>query len=393
MDPNIFSKIVLNSSNQLERVSHYPKKRELYTELKEVKNIPVGIRGFRGVGKTTLLLQLAKNKKKPLYFSMDAIYLKSNTIYDIVKYALNEGYSSFFIDEIHQYPKWSWDIKTLFDEGYTDIYFTGSSSLGLIERGADLSRRLLIFNLPPVSFREYLYIKKGLDLPKVKFTEFLKNKSQHIGKYLRAYEYFSEYLQKGGVLYEHAYMDKLLENSIRKMVTVDLAALREIDINYERNVYRLLSYVASLDVYEGSFSSIASALGISKSTIIRLISDLEKADCIYVVDPCGFGKRAIRREPKLLLPIPLTTFFNRIKFKEPSVGRLREEFFYQHVKPECYLKTKRGEMTPDFVKNKITFEVGGKSKSSQQKAKYIAIDGVDVRENRIPLFMFGFIEF
>ncbi|MBS3151353.1 ATP-binding protein, partial [Candidatus Woesearchaeota archaeon] len=123
---------------------------------------------------------------------------------------------------------------------------------------------------------------------------------------------------------------------------------------------------------------------------VRIVHDLEKTGMIIIILPCKKKGIDVKKEPKIYLTFPLREFFSK-KGVEINKGALREEFFVNHLRNVCYLKGNRGEKTPDFrFKNKI-IEVGGESKTRYQNPDYIAVDGLSITGNKIPLFLFGFV--
>ena len=125
----------------------------------------VGIKGARGCGKTTLMLQHIKktfqnNLDLAVYVSLDNLYFTNNSLVEFVDTFMKHGGTHIFLDEVHKYPDWSVAIKSLYDEfPMLHIVFTGSSLLELEKGKADLSRRALMYELPGLSFREYLEIE------------------------------------------------------------------------------------------------------------------------------------------------------------------------------------------------------------------------------------------
>ncbi|MCL5100310.1 MAG: AAA family ATPase [Candidatus Marsarchaeota archaeon] len=391
MESEIFSRLELNSGKQIEKAKRLGKHRYIFEELKAASpKFYHGIYGIRGIGKTVLLLQLAALKEKSLYIPVDAKYLLKYDIYDIVSYALDKGYKNMYIDEIHTRSGWTSDIKTLYDEGNANIIFTGSSAIEL-QKGADLSRRAIMHELKPASLREYLNIKKNENLESVHFDDLihLPKRRDILTKYARFAPYMEEYYRYGGILYddiEKEYPEAIL-NTIEKMLVTDLASLKEIDINSTNKLYKLLYKVAASGPYEVSYSSIASYLEISKVTAIKFINDLSKVGIILQLFPC---KEGFRKEPKIFLSIPFRQALNSSQKADTDIGAKREEFFVNCVKPNCYFKTERGEKTPDFAVNGTVIEVSGKWRKTSN-ADYIAVDSIDFQENKIPLFLFGFL--
>ena len=392
MDDETFSKIAVNSSKQIAAVKQFASHRYLFDSLKSASDkFYHGIYGIRGIGKTVMMLQLAALREKPLYISADAKYLLKYDIYDIVNYAADRGYQDVFIDEIHTRVGWASDLKTLYDEGNAKVLFTGSSSIE-IQKGTDISRRAIMHELRPASFREYLNIKKGTRIGPVKAEELFNGDTREklATKHSKWATFLGEYYKYGGVLYEgiEAEYPKTVMNTLDKMITVDLASLREIDTNAINNIYKLLYEVASSGPYEASYSNVASYLGISKTTSIKFIDNLSKIGILMQLYPC---KGNFRKEPKIFFRTPFRSALNSSTGVKTDIGAMREEFFVNHAEPKCYFKTNRGEKTPDFMFRDKIVEVGGTGKRDYQSADFLAVDGLSFTGNNIPLFLFGLL--
>ncbi len=391
MEEAIADKIILNSKKQVNWAKKFRKTRYL---LKEVRRIDeeyyLGIKGIRGIGKTVLMLQLARETENSVYFSADSVQIKPFSMYEIVEELIKRGFKNIFIDEIHRKTEWDMDVKTIYDEHEARIIFSGSSALDITKTTADLSRRVVLKELKPASFREFLNIRKGYNIPGKSFDEIIKNKVSLTNKYAEVYEHFKEYMRYGGVLYPKNGFFDALENSLRKVILHDLSSLRNINVKYETDVYKLLYLIARSPPFQVNYSSIARKLEISKTMAIRIVQDLENTGAIITVFPCRKKDIDVRKEPKIYLTIPLREFFLK-QGVETNKGAVREEFFINHIRDVCYLKGRRGEKTPDFRFDNITIEVGGESKTKYQKPDYIAVDGLSTTGNKTPLFLFGFV--
>lgn len=388
MEEKDIEQIILNTENLKAWASQFQHKRYIYKQLMEVsKEFYIGVKGLRGIGKTTLLLQMCKETGDSAYFSADSTPLRHYSLYEIVDALRKKGLKNIFIDEIHTRQGWAADLKTIYDEHAVRVFFSGSSSINLRDTSADLSRRAVVYHLKPVSFREYLNIRKEMEIPPCTLEELLENPGPLSIKHVSAKEWMGEYMKFGGVLYSGKGFQKALENSLEKVITKDLLALRDINQKYKEDAYRLLYHIAVSPPFETSFSSIASKLGISKAFAIRLVSDLESAGVLSIAHPCAATGRDVKKEPKIFLAIPLRAFFSY----PPPKGAVREEFFVNHVSPECYFKSGKGEKTPDFRVGNFRIEVGGGSKSFAQNPDYIAADTGIAEGKKIPLFLFGFL--
>jgi len=336
------------------------------------------------------MLQLSSEIKESVYFSADSTPIKPFKIYEVSKKLIQRGYKNIFIDEIHRKNEWDVDIKTLYDEHEVRIFFSGSSALDITKTSADLSRRVVLKELKPVSFREFLNIRKNYNIPSISFEEIIKNRNTLAKKYSEIYTHFSEYIIYGGVLYPKNGFFEALENTIRKIVLQDLSALRDINVKYETDVYKFLYIIARSPPYQTNYSAISKELEISKTFAIRIVKDLEETGIIITSFPCRKKGIDVKKEPKIYLSIPLREFFLK-QGVEINKGATREEFFINHVRNVCYIKGERGEKTPDFRFKDVTIEIGGKSKTKYQKPDYIAVDGLSTEGDKIPLFLFGLI--
>ena len=341
-----------------------------------------------------LLTQLANEYKDSVYLSADATYLRPFSLYEIIDTLRKEGFKNIFVDEIQHKMHWEQDIKTLYDEGEVRIFFTGSSKIE-VSKGADLSRRVRIFEMIPATFGEYLRIKRGIDAPIIPFEKLLENETRRKLAVENAHlnEYLDEYFRVGGVLYPGKEDDvySAVRASVNRAISSDLATLRDVDIKYQELSYKLLYLVATSKPFEVSYSSIANSLEISKNTVKLMIYYLGRVGLIKTLLPCETGHSLVRKEPKIVLTIPLRSYLNWEIGYEADIGSLREDFFVMHMRPGCYLKGKRGEKTSDFMLKNLVFEVDGKSKSRVQNPDFLAIDGVSTKENIIPLYLIGLI--
>lgn len=140
----------------------------------------VGIRGSRGVGKTTLMRQYIKQRYgihagEALYCVMDSIYFTNHTLLDLAERFHQMGGKHLFLDEIHKYPTWSRELKEIIDLWPNmKVTFTGSSLLQILNADADLSRRVLSYEMAGLSFREYLHFYKGIKFPSYSLQEILR---------------------------------------------------------------------------------------------------------------------------------------------------------------------------------------------------------------------------
>lgn len=124
----------------------------------------IGIKGQRGVGKTTLMLQRIKETdpdgKRSFYASLDNLWFADHNLIDLVESLIREDVSNLYLDEVHRLPGWERQIKNIYDS-YPElrVVFTSSSLLVIDNSIGDLSRRASMHTLPGLSFKEYLNLK------------------------------------------------------------------------------------------------------------------------------------------------------------------------------------------------------------------------------------------
>jgi len=386
----IVTKVLESHSENMKKAEGLAKKRYAFDNLiKIVKEHEyfLGITGLRGIGKTILLLQLAK-AGEGVYFSADDRELRGVDLFDIIKALSEAGHSKIFIDEIHTKPNWDSDLKSAYDEKLAYVVFSGSSSIKLKTLKSDLSRRVVIEHLKPASFREWLHIKKGIEMPIVSIEGIAKQKSTLAKNFGFANRHLGEYYRQGGVLYDaKTYFHKTITSIIETIATKDLSTIREVDPDIEECFFKLLYLIASSRPLELSYSKIGETLGKNKVWVMRFLSEVEKSEAIKRVYPCGEGMKVFRKEAKYYLPFPYRSSLCAALGKAPDIGSLREEFFINHLDC-CYLKT-TDSATADFKVGGKTFEVGGSSKQNRQKADFLVVDGLDTSKNKVPLFLIG----
>ncbi len=388
LDEKILEEAFKKSDSLKDWAKQFKQKRYLFEKIKKTSpDFFVGIRGLRGIGKTVLLLQLANEFESSAYFSADASYLAPHSLSEIVNGLAKKGAKTVFIDEIHYRPDWAIQIKNIYDEHSCRVFFSGSNSLGIRNTGADLSRRAIIHELKTVSYREYLNIRKKFNIPPHDLKQILENGSKLSFEYRKASTFIEEYLQFGGVMYAGEGFKDALDNSIQKIILNDLSALRNVNVKYESDAYRLLYFMANAGPFEASYSTLSSKLGMTKTFLIRMVHDLESTGIIKTVFPCKTNKKDVKKEPKVFFSPPFRTFFA----EKPNLGALREDFFVNHTNPTCYVKSERGEKTADFSVNGKIIEVGGATKTFKQKPDFIAADTPLWEKQKIPLYLFGFL--
>ena len=362
----------------------------------------IGIRGSRGVGKTTLILQYIKQNykadNKVLYVSLDDLFFAENRFYDLAEEFYKKGGELLAVDEVHGYPNWSAEIKNVYDDmPNLQVIFTGSSLLQLRNAKADLSRRAVIYQMPGLSFREFVGFETNKEFPVLDFEELLNNHTEIAISHLSEYKplaYFSHYLNYG-------YYPFYLENkeSFHQKLSEIILTVLEVDIPKSANIpisniiflKKLLAIISRSVPYKPNLNSLSQRTGISLNTLkvyIKLLRDAELINLLGVEDK---GTNSINKPEKIYLNN--SNLMYNLADSQSDIGNIRETFFYNQI--SRYYKVDISKNS-DFQVNKYTFEIGGKSKTKKQIVgipnSFVVKDNIEIGSgNIIPLWMFGLL--
>ena len=356
----------------------------------------VAILGARGVGKTTLLLQHIKlydREDESLYVTADDIYFTKYRLFDMAYQFYNLGGKKLYIDEIHKYKDWSREVKNIYDQipGLQVIY-TGSSILDLEKGGADLSRRKVEYRLPGLSFREYLNISQGWQLPSYSLEEILAGKVEFPYKEARPLKLFNDYLSTG---YYPFFQDTeyllRLRSVINQMVESDIPIFADMTVASAVKLKKLLYVLAQSVPFKPNYTKLARDLDISRNVLPDYMSYLEKAGLVNLLREKAQGLKLLEKVEKIYLNN--TNLAYVLSEQVPDIGSVRETVFLSWMRVVCFVTS---SAISDFEIDGRTFEIGGKNKTRQQIKQ--AADGYVVKDdieyafrNMIPLWMFGFI--
>jgi len=360
----------------------------------------IGLIGARGVGKTTLLFQYIKiNSKKCLYMSGDDIEFTNQKLYNLVDEFYSLGGRIVVIDEVHKYRNWVQEVKNIYDS-FPDliIRISGSSMLNILYEKYDLSRRLVIYKMPTLSFKEYFEITNDITLPNYSFNEILESSDtiskELVFKYENLYAEFKNYLRYGAYPFYLEGIESFnqkLYNALDKIIHEDIPSLNKIDYSHISIFEKLIFFVISSNKpFDVNVASLAREFGVSEPTLYTYLDILDNTGIFKSMRK--FSKKISKKPQKLLFSNTniLYAYANKINL-ELDIGVVRETYFVNCFKNIYYSDI------GDFKVDEYIFEVGGKNKSFHQIKDmddgYLAID-IDFTSNKkkIPLWLFSFIK-
>lgn len=367
------------------------------------------IRGSKGVGKSTLMQQYILNHyevsdRHVLYCSADSSYFSTHTLVDTAAAFVRQGGRHLFIDEIHKYDGWSSEIKDIYDlfKGLK-VVLSGSSLIQLNDGQADLSRREDVYDMPGLSFREYLWFRTGKKTEPVTLDYLLENAGTfctEIRSLYRPLEFFSDYLRMG--YYPFSFEKKrtyktLIENVTSYIIDTELTKYRGVSPDNVRKIKALLQIISEMFPYQVDISKLSASVSIDRVTIIRYLRFLNEAKLIRNLFTEMDKISDLQKPDKILLDN--TNLIYAYGIKEPEVGTVRECFFCNQLASAGHRVEYGGLKTGDFrIDKNYVIEVGGTGKDFSQidendfKSSALAIDNIDVAgKKKIPLWAFGFL--
>lgn len=363
----------------------------------------IAIKGARGVGKTTLMLQHIKetfgdSPEQALYVSLDNMWFANHTLSEVVEYHYNHGGTHLFIDEIHRYPHWQTVIKNMADEyPYMHIAYTGSSMLRMDSREGDLSRRQIVYTLHNMSFREFLLFEKGVDLPAVGLSDLLADHvkiAMRVTEGLKILPCFDRYLKYGCYPFYLRDSDGFgarLQSVIRAVLTDDLPAVDEITYATQQKVMRMLMILAECVPQTPKMSELYATLETNREQGMKMLTMLQRAALVQLLTSENKRLHNLSKPDKIYLNNPNLMY---ALTPRTDTGTLRETFFLNQLANTAEVNyPAHGDF---LVDHQYLFEVGGKSKTFEQikdiPNSYLAVDDIEIGHlDRIPLWMFGLL--
>ena len=367
-------------------------KRYLYNEIAWESRM-IGIIGGRGVGKTTMILQRIKEHlsvRNTLYVSADDMYFSEHWLIDLADVFYKNAGEYLFIDEIHKYANWSQELKNIYDSyPRLKVVFTGSSILDILKGTADLSRRAIIYKLQGLSFREYLKLFHGYEVPVYSLKQIINNEVK-LPEIEHPLPLFKDYLKRGyypfGIENEvHIRLGQIIVQTLE----TDIPQYAKLNVGTARKLKRLLSIIAESVPFKPNFTKIAEMIGVSRNSLTDYFLYMEQAGLIAQLRDETGGIRGLGKVDKVYLD-NTNIIYNLVGDKSEK-GNIRETFFFNQMRLKNEVMSAK---KADFIVNDYTFEIGGKNKQQHQiendGKSFIVKDDIEFGYlNVIPLWAFG----
>ena len=365
----------------------------------------IGIKGARGVGKTTLILQYIKKYHKHddsvLYVSLDDIWFSDHRLTELTDDFVKKGGRFLFLDEVHKYPDWSIELKNIYDD-YPELHivFTASSMLEILDARADLSRRAQVYKMQGLSFREFLNFTQNTDLKIFSLHDIVADQyriEEEILQHLKPLRFFQNYLSKGYYPFFNEipslYYSRI-EEIINMIIEIELPLLRGVDISFSQKLKKLLLVISESAPFVPNITKLSERIGINRNTLIGYLHFLQEADLTKNIYKDASGITRMQKPDKIFLEN--TNIAYAVNVFSPDRGNISETFFLNQL--QFHHKVSYPEKGDFIVDDQWLFEIGGKTKNIKQLANwqkenaFAAIDDIEYgNDQRIPLWLFGFL--
>lgn len=353
----------------------------------------LGLVGPRGVGKSTLLLQYIKQEldaRETLYVSADQLYFASHRLVDVADGFYKMGGKHLFIDEIHKYEGWSAEVKQIYDS-YADLQLiiSGSSILEITKGMADLSRRVPIYEMQGLSFREYLHLFHDIRMPAISWEQLLSH-SYEIPGTEHPLPLFRDYLRRGYYPFGgDAAFGLELSQVVEQTMESDIPLYLNANVSVGRRLKQLLMVIAESVPFKPVMQRLADVTGISRNYVQDYLLYIERAGMIAQLRNAVGGIRGLGKTEKVYLDN--TNLIYVLAPTRADIGNVRETFFMNQVR---VVGDVMRSPVSDFLVDGRTFEIGGRKKGQKQIAdipdSYIVKDDIETGyANVLPLWAFG----
>ncbi len=359
----------------------------------------IGIKGSRGVGKTTFLLDCAREKfsnkgRSCLYINLNTFYFSQHSLVDFVDEFRQQGGRVLLLDQVYKYPDWSKDLSYCF-EHFKDvkIIFSASSVQRLKEENMDLSGKVKSYNLRGFSFREYLTRELKIDLPSFSLEDLLENHktiAKDICCQLNPLAYFNDYLHHGyyPIYVEPQNYSEHLLRIINMMMEIDISCLRQIELKYLPKLRKLFYLVAIQAPATINISRLSKEVGVSRATVMNYLTYLKDARLFNLLYGAG-DELGNKPERVYLHNTNLVHVLANGSVERKTIG---ETFLYNMLHKDHRVNSisKKGGF---IVNDRLRLDVDiDERRQSKIQTDYLFLDGLEQGYGtKIPLWLLGFI--
>ncbi|MFZ5430404.1 MAG: ATP-binding protein [Bacteroidota bacterium] len=355
------------------------------------------IKGFRGVGKTTFILDFIRrefgNDRSVLYINLNNFYFTKRKLFSFADEFSKRGGQVLLLDQVNKYPDWSEELRKCHDEiPGLKIVFTASPVLRVSDENPDLNGIVKLYHLDGLSFREYLQFRTGETFSAVSFNDILTGHipiAQAVVDKVKPLAHFSDYLKFGYYPYfidnPGFYENSLLKN-INLALEIDIPYINQVELKYLSKLRKLLYIIASETPLSPNVSKLASSIKTSRATVMNYLKYLKNARLIHLLYQNGDDDEA-RKPDKVYMHN--TNLLYAIMPENTSSVNLRQTFFINQLSGRHDIKSSTGA---DFlIDHQYRFLVGGR-KTEPSGDIFAAADMIETGEgNKIPLWLFGFL--
>lgn len=365
----------------------------------------MAIRGPKGVGKSTMMLQYIKQHyayldRQALYVSCDDAYFATHSLLELAEQFYLTGGKHLFIDEIHKYENWSREIKEIYDSYPTmKMVISGSSLLSLTAGDADLSRRCINHDIQGLSFREFLHFYKGIEMPIYPLEDVLTNPAsliQEMNSKGRPVALFQEYLRNG---YYPYYLDNetdyylAIQQVVNHTIDDELTKICKVDVGNTRKIKALMTMLCASEPYQLDISKLSVQSGLKRETVLAYLNYMDKAKLLHLFYCDLVNAKRMQKPDKIY--IDNSNMLYAWATTPVRIGTARETFVVNQLsaKHQVEFGKKKGDFKIDGI---YTIEVGGEDKDFRQIANlpnsYVLADNIEtVIGHKLPIWVVGFL--
>ena len=376
--------------------------RPLYFEI-DWEDRLVCIKGAKGTGKTTMMLQFLKEHPaecaKSFYVSLDSLWFANHNPLDVVEWLHNNGFERLFLDEVHYFKPWQTLVKNIYDD-YPEmkVVYSGSSLMKLNAGAGDLSRRQRTYELKGLSFREFLEFEGVGRFEKLSLEEILKNHrviAREIVSKTKVLKYFGKYIEGGYYpFYKSArggYHERISQ-IVAQILERDWPETEDITLATVTKTKKMLMILAESCPQVPKMNELYAQLETDRNQGLKMLYALERAGILSLLSSKSANLGNLSRPDKIYCDN--TNIMHALTVGTNS-GTVRETFFLNQLRSAGH-KVSYPPQGDFLVDGRHLFEVGGRGKGFTQikdvPDSYVVNDGVETGiGNKIPLWLFGFL--